>query len=100
MKCKKCKSKLRLIKEVSYTTSYEIDDNFNMMPYDNLDSSEEIYFQCSECGTMYNIKDNINTYTQLLDVGKLFLKAYGDMYLNNGTELLERDINLEERQSN
>lgn len=98
MECKKCKGKLKLIRTISQTTSYEIDDNFNMIPYDNLNSSEKIYFQCSECGRVYNIKDSENTYTQFVEVSKLFLQSYGNIdFMNNGTELKEKDIELAER---
>ena len=95
MKCKKCNGKLKFIRTTSITTSYEIDNNFNLIPYDDLDSSEEIFFKCEECGKKYKIKDEINTYVKFNEVGKLFMKNYSNTYFSNlGSEIKEKDIEL------
>lgn len=97
MKCKECNGKLKFIRSVSVTTSYEIDDNFNLIPYDNLDSSEDTFFQCKECGKVYKIKEYNNCYVIFNEVGKLFLQSYSNTSCTNlGTELKENDIELEE----
>jgi hypothetical protein len=95
MNCRKCGDILKLTKETNIKSIYQIDKNFNVILEDT-DAYEDIYFECDGCGQKYKISDNDNGCIQSISVDRLFFKPYSNKTVDNGYELTEDDIELEE----